>query len=242
MIHTRRYLSDILKQYSYLTTKLELSVPRTTSDYHKKKWFKAHIIRMVLLEFDGKSQVSKQINYAMDEECSKCMRCDSKFTMLRRRHHCIFCGNIFCDTCSPRVEFRNRRTRKVEIVQRTCSQCLKSFMKTKSKSNFCVNSQIIDDERQEQKMRKKKQRNTTMSAVSVENVTSTTTSIRWSAIQGELYDLQVASDSYFSNWEDLRILVDREGDLESGARTIGRYIIRGLEPNTQYVGKGESTS
>ena len=174
------------------------------------------------------------INYVRDSQCDGCFRCGAKFTMIRRRHHCVLCGNIFCNNCSPRVDFRDRRTRKVEIRQRTCERCLKSYSETSKivGSKFCVDTNVLIGS---DKRKVARNRVYTMEPVSVEAYTSTTASIRWSAIQGGLYDLQVAPDTYFSSWEDLRILVDREGDIEDGAGTIGRYVIRGLEPGTRYV-------
>lgn len=34
-----------------------------------------------------------------DSETDACMRCSSKFTFRKRRHHCRACGFIFCSTC-----------------------------------------------------------------------------------------------------------------------------------------------
>ena len=233
-----RHLSDVLKQYTYLTTKLDLSRPafEEHDESGKKKWFKAHIIRMVLLGNDGMTQISKQINYVRDSQVDACFRCGAKFTMLRRRHHCVLCGNIFCNNCSPRVDFRDRRTKKIEIQQRTCERCLKSYSETSKivASKFFVDTNVLIDSEKRQIIRK---RSHTMEPVSVETCTSTTASIRWSAIQGDLYDLQVSPDTYFSSWEDLRILVDREGDIRDGTGTIGHYVIRGLEPGTRYVAR-----
>ena len=35
-----------------------------------------------------------------DKHCKACTGCGSPFTLLRRRHHCRFCGKIFCAACS----------------------------------------------------------------------------------------------------------------------------------------------
>ena len=37
-----------------------------------------------------------------DNSVKKCLRCDKKFTVTLRRHHCRECGGIFCDACSSR--------------------------------------------------------------------------------------------------------------------------------------------
>lgn len=37
-----------------------------------------------------------------DSSCIGCYLCSKKFTMLRRRHHCRYCGAVVCDSCSLR--------------------------------------------------------------------------------------------------------------------------------------------
>ncbi|PWA75866.1 Ysc84 actin-binding domain-containing protein [Artemisia annua] len=58
-----------------------------------------------------------------DSSTSVCMQCNAPFTALTRgRHHCRFCGGIFCRTCSKGrcllpVKFRERNP------QRVCDTC-----------------------------------------------------------------------------------------------------------------------
>eukprot|EP01116_Phalansterium_solitarium_P013570 TRINITY_DN30964_c0_g1_i1.p1 TRINITY_DN30964_c0_g1~~TRINITY_DN30964_c0_g1_i1.p1 ORF type:complete len:811 (-),score=209.76 TRINITY_DN30964_c0_g1_i1:342-2774(-) len=46
-----------------------------------------------------------------DESATHCHHCRSAFTLLRRKHHCRCCGDVFCDACSgqqrpiPRMNF-----------------------------------------------------------------------------------------------------------------------------------------
>jgi 1-phosphatidylinositol-3-phosphate 5-kinase len=35
-----------------------------------------------------------------DKKCRVCYECDQPFTVIKRRHHCRMCGQIFCNTCS----------------------------------------------------------------------------------------------------------------------------------------------
>lgn len=37
-----------------------------------------------------------------DGDVSNCMICDSEFTLMKRRHHCRYCGKIFCGSCCPK--------------------------------------------------------------------------------------------------------------------------------------------
>lgn len=58
-----------------------------------------------------------------DSACSKCLQCNAKFQpLMRGRHHCRFCGQIFCRSCSTGkcllpVKFRERDP------QRVCDIC-----------------------------------------------------------------------------------------------------------------------
>ena len=36
-----------------------------------------------------------------DEEAEHCTRCRSEFDWVNRRHHCRYCGALFCQDCSP---------------------------------------------------------------------------------------------------------------------------------------------
>ena len=58
----------------------------------------------------------------LDDEVRACRRCFSEFDWLNRRHHCRFCGKIFCGNCANKfmllpVEFR------FQDPQRVCEQC-----------------------------------------------------------------------------------------------------------------------
>lgn len=38
-----------------------------------------------------------------DNKAHRCMACQERFNILRRRHHCRLCGCVFCANCSSRV-------------------------------------------------------------------------------------------------------------------------------------------
>jgi len=38
--------------------------------------------------------------WMQDTECESCKKCDKGFTFTIRKHHCRYCGYIFCSTCS----------------------------------------------------------------------------------------------------------------------------------------------
>jgi hypothetical protein len=39
-------------------------------------------------------------SWVPDKTCLSCVSCSSKFTQFNRRHHCRFCGQIFCNRCT----------------------------------------------------------------------------------------------------------------------------------------------
>ncbi|UXI18193.1 Krueppel-like factor 2 [Sarcoptes scabiei] len=50
-----------------------------------------------------------------DEDAANCLHCDSKFTIIKRRHHCRSCGKVLCSQCCnykaklPYLEFKESR-------------------------------------------------------------------------------------------------------------------------------------
>lgn len=72
-----------------------------------------------------------------DSSTKACMQCSALFTALTRgRHHCRFCGGIFCRTCSPGrcllpTKFRERNP------QRVCDAC---YDRLDPLQSFLINS------------------------------------------------------------------------------------------------------
>lgn len=56
-----------------------------------------------------------------DHDIDKCHECRIEFRLLRRKHHCRNCGNIFCDSCS------NQQSKlpnfQLHTPQRVCQNC-----------------------------------------------------------------------------------------------------------------------
>ena len=44
--------------------------------------------------------ITQRRHWMPDWQCKACTACGASFTLLRRRHHCRFCGKIFCAGCS----------------------------------------------------------------------------------------------------------------------------------------------
>lgn len=78
-----------------------------------------------------KSKVSEGANWLPDLMSTTCMNCYRPFTLLRRRHHCRECGNLFCAGCTKMivevrhcvgcsVEKESRRTSSDSILLVSC--------------------------------------------------------------------------------------------------------------------------
>ncbi|CAO3617505.1 unnamed protein product [Cunninghamella blakesleeana] len=48
----------------------------------------------------GRQNKTRKFIWELDENVKDCRRCDKKFGLLNRRHHCRRCGLIVCDKCS----------------------------------------------------------------------------------------------------------------------------------------------
>jgi hypothetical protein len=52
----------------------------------------------------GKPKIAKTVGspppLMPKEQAVACLRCERKFSLFRRRHHCRACGNVFCDDCT----------------------------------------------------------------------------------------------------------------------------------------------
>jgi len=71
---------------------------------------------------------NKNSQWVEDTSVKKCMRCEKKFTLTVRRHHCRECGGIFCDSCSSRKLIINGQ------LKRACENCYESVVSGKNKS------------------------------------------------------------------------------------------------------------
>lgn len=56
-----------------------------------------------------------------DRLCKVCYDCEQPFNMLRRRHHCRLCGQVFCHSCSP--YFIDGKSLNVVGSIRACKMC-----------------------------------------------------------------------------------------------------------------------
>lgn len=73
----------------------------------------------------GETMSHMQANWASDQSTVKCSRCQLKFTLVFRKHHCRSCGMIFCEHCcsEQRIVLAISATK----TQRCCIDCVKKI-------------------------------------------------------------------------------------------------------------------
>lgn len=66
-----------------------------------------------------------------DQSCRVCYECDSQFTLFNRRHHCRFCGRVFCAKCTanwvPAPSSEPRSTHEECEKIRVCNYCFNQW-------------------------------------------------------------------------------------------------------------------
>ena len=99
-------------------------VSKTANQMHT-----AEVARLAALEFRvnggrARAEIQELVGprWELDEEAATCRRCSATFDCLNRRHHCRYCGKIFCGSCS-----RNKVLLPKEFnqpnPQRVCTDC-----------------------------------------------------------------------------------------------------------------------
>ena len=63
-----------------------------------------------------------------DSSASNCYNCEKNFTALRRKHHCRYCGYIFCSKCT----LAKHQLPDGTLIKRICEKCLDSIIKSSS--------------------------------------------------------------------------------------------------------------
>nr|CUU98567.1 hypothetical transcript [Hymenolepis microstoma] len=80
-----------------------------------------------------------------DNHCQECFECGKKFTTLTRRHHCRFCGRIFCSGCSSYL--RDGSSIGISRPQRACSFCASNHeMSTSGKADDADEEDLVGPE------------------------------------------------------------------------------------------------
>jgi hypothetical protein len=73
---------------------------------------------------DEKRLGSVAPDWVSDDQAPVCMKCATKFSLTRRRHHCRACGKVFCATCcSLKVKLIHDDNRE----DRACNDCVQTI-------------------------------------------------------------------------------------------------------------------
>jgi len=103
----------------------------------KASWLRE--LELVLEEFKNKN--GKSLNgtirpiWKPDEVTDNCFKCNMKFTMTKRKHHCRSCGQVFCSICS---NFEAELPVDLGYVgkQRVCQDCFNRLQTGRKGSIF----------------------------------------------------------------------------------------------------------
>ncbi|KAJ5072381.1 pleckstrin [Anaeramoeba ignava] len=88
-----------------------------------------------------------------DDQVNECAICHSKFSLVKRRHHCRNCGNIICGNCSPnKCSLPNIST----TPKRVCNLCLGNIKKKKAFDEKFKNMKESQTESLKESPRRKK--------------------------------------------------------------------------------------
>ena len=65
-----------------------------------------------------------------DSNTKTCLNCEAQFTTFRRRHHCRYCGLIFCSKCT----FKKKVVISGQNLRRICTKCYNSLVSKRMNS------------------------------------------------------------------------------------------------------------
>ncbi|KAF6147910.1 hypothetical protein GIB67_014490 [Kingdonia uniflora] len=57
------------------------------------------------------------------EDTQVCSRCHQEFTLMRKRHNCYNCGNVFCHACSSKKALKAASAPSSDKLYRVCDSC-----------------------------------------------------------------------------------------------------------------------
>lgn len=98
-----------------------------------------NLLEAVRRRFQGKD-IGRQF-WMPDSTSISCFDCETKFTAIRRRHHCRICGQIFCNSCcNEMIDAKlilSQDSSKIGLLRvcKYCSSKIKNLFNEKSKYN-----------------------------------------------------------------------------------------------------------
>jgi hypothetical protein len=100
----------------------------TSSSSSEKKKEKIRTIYRLFITFQGKipsdfDENLPKVGWILDESCSYCLECFTKFGLMKWKHHCRSCGDLICQSCC----FKGKKSNKLSSSR--------SYEKLKSSSS-----------------------------------------------------------------------------------------------------------
>jgi hypothetical protein len=91
---------------------------------------------------------SKLVDWQSDTQAPHCARCNVAFSVTRRRHHCRFCGRVFCNDCCNTAR---KDPRDPTMTLRACDACFEAGRRqaTKASSSPRMDLTTVKSERSE---------------------------------------------------------------------------------------------
>ena len=79
-----------------------------------------------------------------NEACKSCHNCEKSFTAVSRKHHCRYCGLIFCNKCTKKTEKLDSHT-TLERICESCSLSVKSYKEPRRSSKLSLTSSFASE-------------------------------------------------------------------------------------------------
>ena len=112
-----RHLSSEIVAPEVVEEKAEKGVKSWLSSYFMAPVPKSPETEIVdFIKESGKVEEDNKSYWMSDASVKSCFNCNKEFSLTRRKHHCRFCGQIFCWKCAPQ--------RSSPIGVRSCQKCL----------------------------------------------------------------------------------------------------------------------
>eukprot|EP00051_Salpingoeca_urceolata_P034938 m.27358 g.27358 ORF g.27358 m.27358 type:complete len:272 (+) comp8527_c0_seq1:128-943(+) len=78
------------------------------------------------LQEQNESRRREKAAWTPDHQAPLCEMCNTKFSVVKRRHHCRRCGRCVCASCAPRDNARPILEWGITAVVRHCKDCYKA--------------------------------------------------------------------------------------------------------------------
>lgn len=127
-----RCLESVLLTREKKVKEREMTIARKRSELaelaHNRRLTPHEQLQLMNTGADGKAEEGADCNLPLwipDDAVLDCMLCQTRFTLVRRRHHCRICGRVCCNPCSDGKYQQLTKIKRFGFDQpvRVCMQC-----------------------------------------------------------------------------------------------------------------------